>query len=256
MRIVGGIVAAIVLLLAAAPDGQAPRPVLVFAAVSLKGALDDVGALVARRTGVAVTPSYAGTPLLARQIEAGAPADIFLAADDQWMDYLAERRLIVPATRVDVVGNRLVLIAPKDRVPALRIAPGFALAAALGAGGRLAVADPANVPAGRYGKAALTTLGVWDRVAARLAPADNVRAALSFVARGEAPLGIVYASDVVADAGVRVVDTFPAHTHPPIRYPAALTVRASRDAAAVLAVIASREARAIFLKHGFQAPGS
>jgi molybdate transport system substrate-binding protein len=157
---------------------------------------------------------------------------------------------------VDVVGNRLVLIAPKDRVPALTIGPGFPLAAALGAGGRLAVADPVNVPSGRYGKAALTTLGVWDTVAARLAPSDNVRAALAFVARGEAPLGIVYASDVVAEPGVRVVGTFPVGTHPPIGYPAALTVRAAKDAAAVLAVIASAEARATFLKHGFQPPTS
>jgi molybdate transport system substrate-binding protein len=249
-------VAVALLLIAAAPDAQAPRPVLVFAAVSLKGALDEVGALVARRTGVTPTPSYAGTSLLAKQIEAGAPADIFVAADEQWMDYVDERRLIASATRVDVVGNRLVLIAPKDRVPALKIGPGFALAAALGAGGRLAVADPLNVPAGRYGKAALAMLGVWDSVATRLAPADNVRAALAFVARGEAPLGIVYASDVVAEPGVRVVDTFPTGTHPPIRYPAALTVRASKDAAGVLAVIASAEARAIFVKHGFQAPGS
>jgi molybdate transport system substrate-binding protein len=255
MRILGAL-AAVVVLLASAADAHPPRAVLVFAAVSLKGALDEVGAVVARRTGVSLTPSYAGTPLLARQIEAGAPADIFVAADEQWMDYLAARALIVPATRVDVVGNRLVLIAPKDRVPALRLAPGVALAAALGAGGRLAVADPVNVPAGRYGKAALTRLGVWDSVATRLAPADNVRAALAFVARGEAPLGIVYASDVVADPGVRIVDTFPAGTHPPIRYPAALTVNAGPDAKRVLDVIASPEARAIFVKHGFLAPGS
>jgi molybdate transport system substrate-binding protein len=253
MRILGAL-AAVVLLLAAAPDAQAPRSVLVFAAVSLKGALDEVGVLVARKTGVTLKPSYAGTSLLARQIEEGAPADIFFSADEQWMDYLAERALIASATRVDVIGNRLVLIAPKDRVPALTIGPGFALAAALGAGGRLAVADPVNVPAGRYGKAALTTLGVWDGVASRLAPADNVRAALAFVARGEAPLGIVYASDVVAEPNVRVVDTFPAHTHPPIRYPAALTVSATKDAAAVLAVIASAEARAVFVTHGFLAP--
>ena len=256
MRTLAAVAAAVLVILAVPADAQAPRPVLVFAAVSLKGALDEIGALVARRTGVTLTPSYAGTPLLARQIEAGAPADIVIAADERWMAYLAERSLILPATRVDVAGNRLVLIAPTDRVPALRIAPGFAVAAALGPGGRLAVADPVNVPAGRYGKAALTALGVWDGVATRLAPADNVRAALAFVARGEAPLGIVYASDVVADPGVRIVDTFPAGSHPPIRYPAALTVRASKDAAAVLAVIASSEARALFVKHGFLAPGS
>ena len=255
MRTLGALGVA-VLLIIARPATPEARSVLVFAAVSLKGALDEVGALVARRTGVALKASYAATSLLAKQIEEGAPADVFVAADEQWMDYLAERRLIAPASRVDVVGNRLVLIAPADRVPALRIAPGFALAAALGAGGRLAVADPANVPAGRYGKAALTALGVWDSVANRIAPTDNVRAALAFVARGEAPLGIVYASDVVAEPGVRVVDTFPGNTHPPIRYPAALTVRASKDAGAVLAVIASPEARAVFVKHGFLAPGS
>ncbi len=253
MRILGAL-AALVLLWVAAPAARAPRSVLVFAAVSLKGALDEVGALVARRTGVTLTPSYASTSLLARQIEAGAPADIFVAADEQWMDYLAERRLIAPASRLDLVGNRLVLIAPADRVPALTIAPGFPIAAALGAGGRLAVADPVHVPAGRYGKAALVTLGVWDRVASRLAPADNVRAALAFVARGEAPLGIVYASDAVAEPAVRVVDTFPAGTHPLIRYPAALTTGASPDAAAVLAAIASAEARTIFEKHGFLPP--
>jgi len=229
--------------------------VLVFAAASLKGALDEVGTLVQQRTGIALKPSYAATSLLAKQIEEGAPADIFFSADEQWMDYVAERKLIAPASRVNVVGNRLVLIAPKDRAPALTIAPGFALAQALGAG-RLAIADPANVPAGRYGKAALTSLGVWDSVASRLAPADNVRAALAFVARGETPLGIVYASDVLAEPGVAVVGTFPANTHQPIVYPAALTARAKPDAKKVLDVIVSAEARAIFVKHGFLAPGS
>lgn len=242
-------------LLAARPAAQDASSVLVFAAASLKGALDEVGALVQQRAGVAMKASYAATSLLAKQIEEGAPADIFFSADEQWMDYAVERKLVAAASRVDVVGNRLVLIAPKDRAPALTIAPGFALARALG-GGRLAVADPVNVPAGRYGKAALTSLGVWDGVANRLAPADNVRAALAFVARGEAPLGIVYASDVVAEPGVAVVGTFPAGSHPPIVYPAALTARAKPDARKVLDVIASPEARPVFLKHGFLAPGS
>jgi len=154
------------------------------------------------------------------------------------------------------VYKRQVLIAPKDRVPQLTIAPGFGIARALGAGGRLAIADPSNVPAGRYGKAALTFLGVWDTVANRLAPADNVRAALAFVARGEAPLGIVYASDVVAEPAVAIVGTFPNGTYPPIVYPAALTARAKPEAKKVLDVIASPEARAVFVKHGFLAPGS
>jgi molybdate transport system substrate-binding protein len=253
MRTLGVLVVAL-FALAIRSSAQEPRPVLVFAAVSLKGALDEVGALVAQRTGVALKASYAATSLLAKQIEEGAPADIFFSADEQWMDYVAARRLIATASRVDVVANRLVLIAPKDRVPALKIGPGFALAAALGDGGRLAVADPVNVPAGRYGKAALSTLGVWTSVASRLAPADNVRAALAFVARGEAPLGIVYQSDVVAEPGVRVVDIFPATTHPRVVYPAALTTRAQPDARRVLGVIASAEARAVFVKHGFLAP--
>jgi molybdate transport system substrate-binding protein len=248
--------AAALLVLIGQPSAQAPRSVLVFAAASMKGALDVVGAIVARRTGVALKVSYAATSTLARQIEEGAPADIFVSADEQWMDYLAERRLIAPASRLDLVSNRLVLIAPKDRVPALTIAPGFAIAPALGATGRLAIADPASVPAGRYGKAALTALGVWPGVASRLAPADNVRAALQFVARGEAPLGIVYASDVVAEPAVAVVGTFPAGSHPPILYPAALTVRANANAQTALDAIASMEARALFVKHGFVAPGS
>ena len=197
MRILG--LAAALLVLVGHPIAQTqttPPPsssVLVFAAASMKGALDEVGALVTRRTGVAMKTSYAATSTLAKQIEEGAPADIFVSADEQWMDYIAERRLITAASRVDLVANRLVLIAPKDRVPTLTIGKGFPIAGALGPGGRLAVADPASVPAGRYGKAALTSLGVWDSVASRLAPADNVRAALQFVARGEAPLGIVYA---------------------------------------------------------------
>ena len=224
---------------------------LVFAAVSLKGALDEVGALVAQRTGVALKASYAATSLLAKQIEEGAPADIFVAADEQWMDYVAERRLIAPASRVDVVGNRLVLIAPKDRVPALRIAPGFALAAALGTGGRLAVADPVNVPAGRYGKAALTALGVWESVASHLAPADNVRAALAFVARGEAPLGIVYETDAKVEKNVKIVGYFPEDSHPPITYPVALTANAKPEAAQYLAFLRSGLAKTVFETYGF-----
>jgi molybdate transport system substrate-binding protein len=256
MRRVAVVVVLLLLSLAGRPAGRDAPAVLVFAAASMKGALDEVGAIVAAKTGVAMKVSYAGTSTLAKQIEEGAPADIFVAADEQWMDYVAERRLIAPGSRVNVVSNRLVLIAPKGRAPQLAIAPGFGLARALGAGGRLAIADPASVPAGRYGKAALTFLGVWDTVANRLAPADNVRAALAFVARGEAPLGIVYASDVAAEPGVVVVGTFPNDTHAPIVYPAALTARAKPEAKRVLDVIASREARAVFVKHGFLAPGS
>ena len=251
MRIVVSL--ALVCLAVATSAAQGRRDVVVFAAVSLKGALDEVAQMVRQRTALVMRPSYAGTPLLARQIEEGAPADIFVSADEQWMDYLAERKLIQTATRVNVVGNRLVLIAPVGSSVQLPIAPGFPLGRALG-DGRLAIADPANVPAGRYGKAALTKLGVWESVAARVAPADNVRAALSFVARGETPLGIVYQSDVVAEPNVRVVAIFPADTHPRILYPAALTTRAAREARRVLDVIASPEAVAVFRRHGFQPP--
>lgn len=235
----------------AASTAQAQRDVVLFAAVSLKGALDEVAVMVKQRTGVSVRTSYAGSSLLARQIEEGAPADIFVSADEQWMDYLVERRLIQAASRVNLVSNRLVLIAPRESTVQLPLQPGFPLAHALG-DGRLAIADHVNVPAGRYGKAALTKLGVWDSISGRLAPADNVRAALAFVARGEVPLGIVYQSDVVAEPGVRVVAIFPADTHPRILYPAALTTRASGEARRVLDVIASAEARAVFQRHGFQ----
>ena len=252
MRIVLSLVVACLACAVSLVGGQ-QRDVIVFAAVSLKGALDDVARLVQQRTGLGVRLSYAGTALLARQIEEGAPADLFVSADEQWMDYLVERRLIQAGTRVDLIGNRLVLIAPRASAIQLPIAPGFPLARALGEG-RLAIADPVNVPAGRYGKAALTKLGVWDSVARRVAPADNVRAALTFVARGEAPLGIVYQSDVVAEPNVRVVAIFPADTHPRIVYPAALTSRARPDARRVLDVIASADARAVFSRHGFQPP--
>jgi len=250
------VVAALLMSLIGRPAAQDAPAVLVFAAASMKGALDEVGAIVQARTRVTMKVSYAATSTLAKQIEEGAPADIFVSADEQWMDYVAERKLIAPGSRVNVVSNRLVLIAPTGRVPQLTIAPGFGIARALGEGGRLAIADPSNVPAGRYGKAALTFLGVWDTVANRLAPADNVRAALAFVARGEAPLGIVYASDVVAEPAVAIVGTFPNGTYPPIVYPAALTARARPEAKKVLDVIASPEARAVFVKHGFLAPGS
>jgi molybdate transport system substrate-binding protein len=196
--------------------------------------------------------AYAASSALARQIEAGAPATLFISADQEWMDYLASRDLVDVNTRVDLLSNQLVLIAP-DAVPVrLEIGPGFPLAEALGTG-RLAVADPSAVPAGRYARAALMALGVWTTVAHRLAPAEHVRAALLFVARGEAPLGIVYATDARAEPRVRVVGVFPPGTHPPIVYPAAV-LRAAADATArrLLASLSSPSARAIFERHGFQ----
>jgi molybdate transport system substrate-binding protein len=228
-------------------------PVTVYAAISLTNVLDELGTQFRRATGTPVKFSYAASSVLARQLEAGAAADVFVSADREWMDYLAQRALIQPASRVDVAGNALVLVAPADGRVTLEIAPGFGLAAALG-GGRLALADPSTVPAGRYAQAALTSLGVWDSVRARVAGAENVRAALAFVARGEAPLGIVYATDARAEPRVRVVGTLPPATHPPIAYPAAATANAGPEALAFVRFLASPVARATFEKYGFTTP--
>jgi molybdate transport system substrate-binding protein len=198
-----------------------------------------------------VRVSYAASSALARQIENGAPADLFISADLEWMDHLARRQFVRADSRVNLLGNRLVLIAPAGQPVTMKIAPGFGLAAALGRD-RLALADPAAVPAGKYARAALTSLGVWDAVAGRIAAAENVRAALRLVSRREAPLGIVYYSDAVADTGVRIVDTFPESAHPAIVYPAALTSTASPAAAKVLEYLQSNEARAVFAAQGFK----
>lgn len=196
--------------------------------------------------------SYAASPALARQIENGAPADVFISADQAWMDYLQKKDLIRTASRVDLLRNRIVLVAPADSAVRLRIEPEFPLAAALGKE-RLAMADPASVPAGRYGKAALESLGVWKGVEQRIAAAADVRAALLFVARGEAPLGIVYSTDAAVEPKVRIVDTFPESTHPPIVYPAALTAGSKSSAAgAFLASLRTPPARAVFEKYGFR----
>jgi len=247
----------------AAPVGLAPAPApgvgvapTVFAAASLREVLDAVAAAWVAQGGRRPVLAYAGTPALARQIEQGAPADLLIAADAAWMDHLEQRRLLRPDSRGVVAGNRLVLVAPAGMpAPALRLQPGVALAQALG-DGRLALADVASVPAGRYARAALESLGVWGSVAGRVAMAQNVRAALALVARGEAPLGIVYASDALAEPRVRVVDTFAASLHPPIAYQAALTaVSTSPDAAAFSAFLRSPAAATIFAAHGFTSAG-
>lgn len=225
-------------------------PVLIFAASSMQTALVALAPTMERAAGGPVRVSYAASSALARQLEAAAPADLFISADLEWMDYVEARGLIRGETRVNLVGNTLVLIAPAGQPPALSIARGFPLAARLGAN-RLALADPTSVPAGKYAKAALTSLGVWDTVAGKLAPAENVRGALMLVARGEAPLGIVYRTDALAEPNVMVVDTFPAESHPPIVYPAALTRRASPAAERVLRSLASSEAQARFASLGF-----
>jgi molybdate transport system substrate-binding protein len=229
---------------------QTADPV-VFAAASLKNALDAIGDDWRRETGKHATISYAASSTLAKQIENGAPADLFISADRDWMDYLQQRKLIKSESRVDLLGNRLVLIAPKDSRVDLVIQPGFDLAGALG-GGRLAMADPAAVPAGLYGKAALETLGAWASVANRVAAAENVRAALLLVARGEAPLGIVYQTDAAAEPGVRIIATFPPDTHPPIVYPMALTATSTNpDAPALAAYLRGPAARERFEAQGF-----
>jgi len=224
---------------------------MVFAAASLKDALDAVNANWQKESGIKATISFAASSALAKQIEQGAPADIFVSADEDWMNYLADRKLIKPETRFDLVGNRLVLIAPKDSKLTATIASGFPLASLLG-DGHLAMADTASVPAGKYGKAALEKLGVWDGIKDRIAQAENVRAALALVSRGEAPLGIVYSTDAAAEPGVKIVATFPAESHPPITYPAALTRESKNaDAKSFLDFLRSARARTVFEKQGF-----
>jgi molybdate transport system substrate-binding protein len=202
----------------------------VFAAASLKNALDAVAADWQKKTGGEAVISYAATSALAKQVEQGADADVFISADLAWMNYLAERNLIDPKTRFNLLANELVLIAPKDSEITTTIAPGFPLAKLLGEG-RLAIAGVDAVPAGKYGKVALQRLGVWDDVKDKLAQAENVRAALRLVSRDEAPLGVVYESDAKADPNVKVAGTFPADSHPRIVYPAA-KLAASRSPAA------------------------
>jgi molybdate transport system substrate-binding protein len=229
---------------------EVSKPILVFAASSLTNALDEIGADYTKQTGQPVKFSFAASSVLARQIEAGAKADIFFSADVEWMDYLQARNLINVSTRQDVLGNRLVLIAPVSSNIQLKIAPGFAIAAALGKG-RLATGDPDSVPVGRYAKSALTTLGVWDSVVDRLINADNVRTAMAFVSRGEAPLGIVYETDALIDRKVKVVDTFPSNTHLPIVYPMAVTNVSQSSGAQFATYLRGPEAAERFRKHGF-----
>jgi molybdate transport system substrate-binding protein len=231
---------------------------LVFAAASLKNALDAVNRKYEAETGRKATVSYAASSTLAKQIESGAPADIFISADRRWMDYAQQNDLIDPKTRHDLLGNSLVLIAPKESprgagpldAGQTTIAPGFPLAKLLG-DGRLAMAEPNSVPAGIYAKAALTRLGVWDAVAGRIAAAENVRAALALVARGEAPLGIVYKTDAAIEPGVKIVGAFPPDTHEPIVYPMALTRSARPEAVSLAEYLRGPTAKKLFAEHGF-----
>ena len=251
--ILSGIAASLVAIAAGLrrPARAEGKDIIVFAAASLKNVLDDINEAWGRGSGKRATISYAASSTLAKQIENGAPADLFISADTDWMDYLETRKLIKPRSRSDLLGNSIVLIAPAGSAVQLTIAPGFALAAALG-GGRLAMADPAAVPAGRYGKAAFEKLGVWPSIADRVAAAENVRAALLLVARGEAPLGIVYSTDAAVEPGVKIIDTFPPDTHPPIVYPIAVTATSENpNAPALLIYLRGADARAQFQKAGF-----
>ena len=253
IRILHLLAVLVALLLAPAAIAQGRGPV-VLAAASLQESLSEAADAWAAKGHPKPVLSFAASSALARQVIAGAPADLFLSADEPWMDAVAKARMLRAGTRATLLGNRLVLIAPAASKLRLTPARGFPIARALGSG-RLALADPDAVPAGKYAKAALTHLGVWGGVAAKVAPAENVRAAMALVERGAAPLGIVYATDARASKAVRVVGVFPASSHPPIRYPVAL-LKASRhrDAAAFRAFLFSKQGRAIFARHGFSAP--
>ncbi len=239
-----------VLLLAVAPPPAFAADVTVFGAASLSDALKDVAALYEKQSGKQVAVSLAASSILARQIEASGGADVFISADLDWMNYLDNKGLIQHDTRENLLGNRLVLVAGKDLATNIAIAPHFDLMGAL-KGGRLAMADPDSVPAGKYGRTALMSLGIWNSVAHRVVNAENVRVALAYVSRGEAPLGIVYETDARADKNVKVVGVFPENSHQPILYPAALVKEAKPEARTFLAYLASPAARAIFEKDGF-----
>ncbi len=236
-----------------AADRAADQP-LVYAAASLTEVLQQVSADYRRDTGRVVRLSFGSTATLARQIEAGARADLFIAADRDWMDYVDQRSLIARGSRRDLLGNRLVLIAPAGSGTRLELKSGMTLRNALGPSGRLALADPASVPAGKYARSALRTLGAWDQVESRIVASDNVRMALLFVARGEAPLGVVYLTDAKAEPRVEVIGEFPAGSHPPIVYPAALTTAARTGSAEFLEYLAGAAARARFAAAGFSTP--
>jgi molybdate transport system substrate-binding protein len=243
----------LVLLTCLAPEtiAAADKPGLtIYAASSLGDALQEIGANYSANTGIKVKFNFAASSLLARQIEAGAPADIFISADTDWMDYVQQRKLIVSTSRFNLLSNRLVLVAPAGKPIVFGIRRGFPLDALLGPDGKLAIADPDYVPAGKYAREALTSLGIWTGVANRLIRTENVRVALALVARGEAPLGIVYASDAQAEKRVTIVDMFPASSHAKIIYPAAQVMwsSASQD---FLRYLRSPAAKAIFKRNGF-----
>ena len=235
----------------------APQPLIaqeqvtVFAAAPLKNALDEANAAFTKTTGVKVVASYAASSALAKQIEQGAPADIFISADLRWMDYAGEHKLIKPDTRVNLLGNKLVLIAPKDsKLDHVAIGDGFDIAKLAG-DGRIAVADVKAVPAGLYAMAALEKLGAWTAAEPKLAQAENVRATLAFVARGETPVGIVYETDAKIEPKVKIIGAFPDGSYPPVTYPVAATANSKAAAVRYLSFLATPAAKAIFERYGF-----
>ena len=245
--------AVLLLIILMGPDSSlgAEPPLTVFAAASLKTALDPASGNFTSETGIPVRASYAASSALAKQIAQGAPADVYAAADVNWMDDLDSRKLVLGGTRVDLLGNRLVVVAAKDHPISALTLDAASFLSALG-GRRLALAEITSVPAGRYAKAALQTLGFWEVLRPHLAMAENVRAALRFVSRGEAPLGIVYITDAAADPAVKIVATFPADSHPPIIYPfAALAGGNAERARSYLEFLQRPPARALFEKQGF-----
>ena len=236
----------------------APQPavaedsITVFAAASMRNALDEVDAAFTKKTSIKVVASYAASSALAKQIAQGAPADAYISANVKWMDFLAGKKLVAAGTRVDLLGNSLVLIAPKDsKLDHVKIEKGFDIAKLAG-DGRIAVADTKAVPAGLYAKAALTSLGAWQAVEPKLAQAENVRATLAYVARGETPLGIVYSTDAKIEPKVKIIGTFPVGSHPAITYPvAALAASKTMQVKAYLDFLQTQAAKTIFEKYGF-----
>jgi len=227
------------------------KTLTVFAAASMKNALDDINAGFLKASGTKVTASYAASSVLARQLEQGAPADIFASADIEWMDYSAQKKALKDDTRVNLLGNKLVLIAPKDsKIDKIDIGPGFDLAKLIG-DGRITTGEVTSVPVGKYAKGALERLGIWPSLQNKFAMADNVRAAMALVSRGEAVLGIVYETDAKVDPNVKIVGAFPAASHPAITYPVAATVNAKPEAAVYLNFLRSNTAKAVFEQYGF-----
>jgi molybdate transport system substrate-binding protein len=233
------------------PAPAQDKTLTIFAAASMKNALDDVDAAFTKKTGIKVVVSYAASSTLMKQIEQGAPADVFASADLDWMDYGSQKKVIKDDMRVNLLGNKIVLIAPKDsKLANVTIGPGFDLAKLAG-DGRITTGDVKAVPVGKYAKAALEKLGAWTAAEPKMAMAENVRAALALVARGEAALGIVYETDAKVEAGVKIIGVFPEDSHPPIVYPIAATVTARPEASDYLAFLRSQAAKSIFEKYGF-----